>query len=46
MKKYIGSRDYRNASKIMREILVNVVNEDLSESAKKLLDKYCYYGVA
>ena len=35
-KKHIGSRDYRNASPVMREILVNTVNEDLSESAKKI----------
>lgn len=35
-KKYIGSADYRNATPIMREILVNVVNEDLSEYAKKI----------
>ena len=31
MKKYIGSTDYKNASKVMREILVNTVNEDLTE---------------
>ncbi len=36
MKKYIGSEDYKNASPIMREILVNTVNEDLSECAKKI----------
>lgn len=35
-KKHIGSRDYRNASPIMRAILVNTVNEDLSECAKKI----------
>ena len=35
-KKHIGSRDYKAASPIMREILVNTVNEDLSESAKKI----------
>lgn len=35
-KKYIGSRDYRNASPIMRETLVNVINEDLSKYAKKI----------
>ena len=35
-KKHIGSRDYRNASPVMREILVNTVNEDLSDSAKKI----------
>lgn len=35
-KKHIGSRDYKNASEIMRKILVNVVNEDLSECAKKI----------
>lgn len=36
MKKYIGSRDYKAASPIMRQTLVNVVNEDLSEFAKKI----------
>lgn len=35
-KKHMGSRDYRAASPIMREILVNTVNEDLSECAKKI----------
>ena len=35
-KKHIGSRDYRAASPVMREILVNTVNEDLTESAKNV----------
>lgn len=35
-KKFIGSTDYKNASKRMREILVNVVNEDLTEYVKKI----------
>ena len=35
-KKHIGSRDYKAASPIMREILVNTVNEDLTECAKKI----------
>ena len=35
-KKHIGSRDYRNASDVMRKTLVNVVNRDLSEQAKKI----------
>lgn len=35
-KKHIGSRDYRNASPVMRQILVNTVNEDLSNCAKKI----------
>lgn len=35
-KKYIGSEDYRNASPVMRETLVNVINEDLSNYAKKI----------
>lgn len=35
-KNYIGSADYKNASPIMRETLVNVINEDLSEYAKKI----------
>lgn len=36
MKKYIGSADYRNATPVMRETLVNVVNRDLSEEAKQI----------
>ena len=35
-KKYIGSTDYRNATPVMRETLVNVVNENLEEYAKKI----------
>lgn len=35
-KKHIGSRDYRNASPIMRETLVNVVNENLEDKVKKI----------
>lgn len=33
-KKHIGSRDYKNASEIMRKILVNTINQDLSNEAK------------
>lgn len=36
MKKYIGSRDYKAASPIMRQTLVNVVNEDLASYARKI----------
>ena len=36
MKKYIGSRDYKNASPIMRQVLVNTVNEDLSKFAREI----------
>lgn len=36
VKKYVGSRDYRNASSIMKQILVNTVNEDLTECAKNV----------
>ena len=36
MKKYIGSRDYKAASPIMRKILVEVVNEDLSKYARAI----------
>ncbi len=36
MKKYIGSEDYKNATPVMRNILVNTVNLDLSEAAKKI----------
>ena len=35
-KRHIGSTDYKNASPIMRGILVNTVNEDLSECAKRI----------
>ena len=35
-KNYIGSTDYKNATPIMREILVHTINEDLSECAKKI----------
>lgn len=36
MKKYIGSRDYKAASPIMRQTLVEVVNEDLSKFAREI----------
>ncbi len=36
MKQYIGSRDYKAASKVMRETLVEVVNEDLSKFAREI----------
>lgn len=36
MKKHLGSTDYKNASPIMRDILVKHVNNDLTESAKKI----------
>ena len=36
MKKHMGSVDYRNASPLMRDVLVKTVNEDLSEYAKKI----------
>ena len=36
MKKYIGSRDYKAASPVMRQTLVEVVNEDLSRYAKEI----------
>lgn len=35
-KKHIGSVDYRNASDIMRQILVNTVNLDIEEEVKKI----------
>ena len=35
-KKHIGSRDYKAASPMMRDILVKTVNEDLSDCAKKI----------
>ena len=36
MKNYIGSRDYKAASPIMRDTLVKVVNEDLSKFAREI----------
>lgn len=36
MKKYIGSRDYKAASPVMRQTLVSVVNEDLSKYAREI----------
>lgn len=35
-KNYIGSPDYKNASPMMRDILVKVVGEDLSDYARKI----------
>lgn len=35
-KKHIGSTDYRNASPIMREIMVHHVNLDITEDVKKI----------
>ena len=35
-KRHIGSTDYRNASPLMREILVNTVNLDITEEVKKI----------
>lgn len=36
MKKHIGSTDYRNASPIMRKILVDHINTDITEEVKKI----------
>ncbi len=36
MKKHMGSIDYRNATPIMREVLVKTVNQDLSDCARKI----------
>lgn len=36
MKKHMGSTDYKNASPMMRDILVKHVNTDLTEEAKKI----------
>lgn len=36
MKKHIGSRDYKQASPIMRQVLVNTVNKDLTEDSKHI----------
>ena len=34
MKKYVGSTDYRNASDMMRKVLVNTVNTDICKDVK------------
>ena len=36
VKKHVGSEDYRNASVVMRQILVNHVNTDITEEIKKI----------
>ena len=36
IKKHSGSVDYRNATPLMRDVLVKTVNEDLSNYAKKI----------
>lgn len=36
MKKHLGSTDYKNATPLMRDILVKHVNTDLTEVAKKI----------
>lgn len=36
VKKHIGSTDYRNASEMMRKILVSHVNTDITEDLKKI----------
>lgn len=35
-KKHMGSTDYRNASGIMKDVLVNAVNQDICEDVKKI----------
>ena len=35
-KKHMGSTDYRNASSVMREVLVKTVNLDISDDVKKI----------
>ena len=35
-KDHVGSRDYKAASPVMKQVLVKTVNEDLSEAAKKI----------
>lgn len=36
MKSKIGSKDYKNATPLMRKVLVNVVNEDITEYLKQI----------
>ncbi|MDD3187360.1 MAG: alpha/beta hydrolase [Bacilli bacterium] len=35
-KKHIGSTDYKNASDVMRKILVNHINQDITEDVKEI----------
>lgn len=35
-KQHIGSTDYKNASPVMRTVLVNTINQDLSDCARKI----------
>jgi len=35
-KKHVGSSDYRNASALMRKILVNTINLDITDDVKKI----------
>ena len=35
-KQHIGSTDYKNASPVMRTVLVNTINQDLSDYVKKI----------
>lgn len=36
LQNYVGSTDYRNASPIMKEVLVKTINQDLSDDIKKI----------
>ena len=36
IKKHVGSTDYKNASPVMRNVLVKTVNQNISEYAKKI----------
>lgn len=36
IKNHVGSTDYKNASDVMRNVLVKTVNQNISESAKKI----------
>lgn len=37
MKKYIGSKDYKNSSEIMRGVLVKSINLEMKEDVKKII---------
>ena len=45
MKNFIGSSDYKKASPTMRQVLVNAINEDLSNDAKKIVDCDKLFGI-
>ena len=42
LQKHVGSTDYKNASPIMKGVLVKTINQDLSEDIKKIQCSYFF----